>query len=83
MSFIILYKGRPLSYFYPNGNGSVKDIIGFSFNKYMTFRTKDESEKHIEYMKNEIRKRADFDLKLSIKLGRIFERFKIADVEKL
>ena len=80
--FIIHKKNnnRPLSYFYHNSNGKVKDIIGFSFKSYFSFDSKERAEGKIENMKREIRERTDFDLKLSINLFNIFDNLSISEV---
>jgi len=82
MSYIIHNTKRPLSYFFPNGNGEVKDIIGFSWRCYNIFNTEKEALNHIEYMKGKTREREDFDLKLSIKLFKIFDKLKVKEIPK-
>jgi len=82
MKYIITNKkGLPLSYFYGNGNGRVRDMIGFAFKSYFTFETEEQALKHIEYMKQAIRERNDFDLKLSIKLFNLFDKLEILNID--
>jgi len=76
MAYIIHNNKRPLSYFYGNGNGRIRDILGFSNNNYFIFDTKKQAENHIKYMKKEIRNR-DIDLKLSIDLFKILNKLNI------
>jgi len=79
----IIHNGkRPLSYFFGNGNGKVKDIIGFGWKSYFQYGSEKEAFEHIEYMKKQIRERDDFDLKLSIKLFNLFDKLKIKEVQK-
>ena len=81
MKFIITNKkGLPLSYFYRNGNGRIRDIIGFAFKSYFTFETEEQALSHIRYMKESIRARDNFDLKLWIKLENLFERLEILNL---
>jgi len=79
MAYIIHNNKRPLSYFYGNGNGRIRDILGFSNNNYFIFDTKEKAKDKIKQMKEELINRA-IDLKLSIKLYKIFERLKIKEV---
>jgi hypothetical protein len=82
MTFVITFKHKPVSYFYPNGNGGVKDIIGFSWKNYQIFDSKFDADRRIQYFKREIRAREDFDLKLSIKLGNMFDKMKIEELKR-
>lgn len=80
MSFIIHNGLRPLSYFYPNNNfcGSIKDILGFSNNNFMTFPTEAEAHNYLRYMFNQHREMIG-DLKLSIRVFNIMEKLKITE----
>ena len=79
MSYYLFYNGKAVSYFYPNGNGQVNDIIGFSGRSFEIFNSKEEAEERVEYFKRAIRERDDFDLKLSIKLFNIFDKIKVKE----
>lgn len=37
MRYTLEYKNKPLSYLFPNGNGTVKDVIGFSSRNHFIF----------------------------------------------
>lgn len=76
--FIIHNKKRPLSYFYPNNNfyGKITDIIGFSDKSYITFESREEANKRIEYMFKEFNK-MEGDIKISFKVFKILESLKI------
>ena len=75
MIIITKDEGRTaLSYWFPNNNfcGSVKDIIGFSYKSYFTFKNKKEAEQQIKLMFDDYNK-MEGDLKLSFK---IYDRLK-------
>ena len=50
LKYVLTRNNIPLSYFYPNGNGDVKDIIGFSWNNYIIFSSRKEAEDKKESM---------------------------------
>lgn len=66
-----------LRYFYPNNNfyGSLKDMIGFSFNDFMIFSTKEEAEKKIENMFKDFNQ-MEGEIKLSFKLYKVLKKLK-------
>ena len=84
MRYLLTKQNKPLSYFWSNGNGkTTRSIIGFKFKpSYFSFNTQQEAENYIEYMKRTIRER-EIDLKLSIKLFKVFEKVKIQEYEVL
>lgn len=76
-----LFKNRktPLSYFYPNSNGKVRDILGFSPRSYTTFPTRAEAEEYKAYMQTELTKR-ELELNLSVKLYKIIKALKVLEL---
>jgi hypothetical protein len=50
MKYSIFYRGKPLSYFHPNGNGSRTDIIGFSWKSYSFFDSYERAQVHFNYI---------------------------------
>jgi len=81
MNYIIHNGIRPLNYFYPNNNfnGTLKDIIGFSWKNYATFPTEKEAHNHLKYLFCSHRDMIG-DLKLSIRLFNLMEKLKIKEV---
>jgi hypothetical protein len=74
-------KRRPLSYFFPNSNGALKDFIGFSFRNFATFPTREEAECHKYVMLRVTQTReAEVNLKTWLRLFSVVEGLRVCGV---
>lgn len=78
MVFVIHNGTRPLSYWFNNNNfnGTIKDIIGFSWNIYFSFNNEKEAHEQIKKMFKDHTQMVG-DLKLSIKCFKVLEKLKV------
>lgn len=80
MSFIIHNGTRPLSYWHPNGNGTIKDLIGFSNDNYFIHSTKEEAENHLKYMHRSLRNMEHLNTELLLNVKAIISKLKITEL---
>jgi len=79
MKFVIINKQfRPLSYFFPNGNDRVRDIIGFSNYNFIPFYNIKEAENWIKFMKSKIRER-EMEVRCWLKICKLIDNLKIVE----
>ncbi|MFA5340213.1 MAG: hypothetical protein WC332_00405 [Clostridia bacterium] len=78
--FVIKYNGKTLSYLHPNGNGTVKDIIGFSNKSYHVFEDEGGAWDYLQTMHDKIIERKDeLTAGLFDKLEKVINSCKVAD----
>lgn len=83
MKYLAMYKGRPFNAFHSNGNGTVKDIISFSWRCYTVFESIDRAKKYFQYHYNYLNSRTgDVDNKLIWKINKIINSLKFIKHEE-
>ena len=74
----IIHNGkRPLSYFFPNGNGKPKDIIGFSWKSYEIFDTEEQAQERINLLRVALNY-MKIDHELRVKINRLINDLQIS-----
>ena len=77
MKYIATYKDKPLSAFFPNGNGTVKDMISFSQKSFALFNSHTEINDYLNYHSNYLQSRSGIDKSLVDKVLAIVNKIKI------
>ena len=83
MKFIITNGIRPLSYFFVNGNGTVKDIIGFSWSNYFFYRNYQDAENYLNSMKKQLKARDSIEVKLWLKVSKVLDKLQIKQIKEI
>ena len=78
MKYIATYKGRPLNSIHSNGNGTIKDILPFSWKCFSIFKSPKQATAYLDYHKKYINSRTnDINPKLLVELNKIFDKIQI------
>ena len=59
MKYVLSFRNRNMSSCFPNGNGSVKDIVSFSNKDFYIYSTPEEAEGHKIFLINAIKVRKE------------------------